>query len=190
MTDCTRKSKRVAGPMRADLTASQVRVLLDYEQGTGTFIWKTRGGASANPWNARFAGKVAGRQQEGRKGLFYERIAIGGVSYLSHRLAWLYMTGEWPQAVIDHINGNGLDNRIENLRAATRAENNRNSRVKSNNTTGYKGVCFDRREGRFVASIARDGKQFNLGYFETPEDAHAAYCIAAERLHGKFARTR
>jgi hypothetical protein len=90
----------------------------------------------------------------------------------------------------DHINGNGLDNPRCNLRICTKAENNRNIGPKSNNSTGFKGVQF-RRENltkSWRVRVRVNGKENQIGYFSTPEEAHAAYCEAAKRLHGKFAR--
>jgi hypothetical protein len=69
--------------------------------------------------------------------------ALTGVLYREHRLAWLYMTGEWPTHEIDHINGDRVDNRFCNLREATASENRWNSRKRVNNTSGYKGVSWD-----------------------------------------------
>jgi hypothetical protein len=89
---------------------------------------------------------------------------------------------------VDHINGAGLDNRRGNLRLASHAENMRNRGAKRNNTSGYKGVSFHRQRQKWRAQIMIDGRETHLGYFLTPEEAHAAYCEAAERYHGKFAR--
>lgn len=90
--------------------------------------------------------------------------------------------------LIDHVNGDGLDNRRENLRFCTRAENGRNSAKPKNNKTGYKGVAQYGKHGRFLAQIKADRQGYYLGSFDTAEEAHAAYCEAAERLHGEFAR--
>mgnify|MGYP001562305313 CR=1 FL=1 len=88
----------------------------------------------------------------------------------------------------DHVNGNGLDNRRANLRPATHAENLRNRGPQRNNTTGFKGVSFDKTRGKFQARIMLSGREIHLGRFITPQKAHAAYCAAAAKLHGKFAR--
>ena len=99
------------------------------------------------------------------------------------------MTGAWPAAEIDHVNSDGFDNRWSNLREATRAQNTRNTRAHHNNRSGMKGVYFEKRIGRWYARIMVDRKQHNLGSYDTAELAHRAYCEAAERLHGAFART-
>lgn len=90
----------------------------------------------------------------------------------------------------DHINGNGLDNRRENLRLASHAENIRNQRQRKDNSTGYKGVSFEKNRKKFTAQIQFNRKRYRLGCFLTAEAAHAAYCEAANNLHGKFARMK
>ena len=89
---------------------------------------------------------------------------------------------------VDHINGDGLDNRRCNLRICTRAENARNNRTPCTNRSGFKGVSFYKRRGVWRSHITVNGKFHHLGYFSTAENAHAAYCEAAKRLHGEFAR--
>jgi hypothetical protein len=89
---------------------------------------------------------------------------------------------------VDHISGDGLDNRRSNLRLASRAENQRNRGAQRNNTSGYKGVHFHRQRQKWQAEIGIDGQDIYLGLFLTPEEAHAAYCEAAKRYYGKFAR--
>jgi hypothetical protein len=86
---------------------------------------------------------------------------------------------------VDHINGNKLDNRRENLRLATPAENTRNRKPPKYNTTGYKGVCPG--EGRFKSYIQVSGKQAHLGYFDTAEDAARMYNFWAKDIYGEFA---
>lgn len=90
---------------------------------------------------------------------------------------------------VDHINGNGLDNRRSNLRICTHAENMRNRRIHRNNKSGYKGVYFDpSRGGRWRAQIRAKGKKHCLGSFDSPESAYKAYLAASKALHGSFAR--
>lgn len=89
---------------------------------------------------------------------------------------------------IDHINGNGLDNRRPNLRLATSSQQNMNTRLRGNNRSGYRGVSYHTSVGYWRAVIWANGKEFFLGYYKTPEEAHVAYCGAAERLHGEFRR--
>lgn len=91
-------------------------------------------------------------------------------------------------ALVDHRDGNGLNCRRENMRPATRAQNNRNSRMQKNNRAGFKGVS-PTPSGKWRARIAVDGKQKTLGTFDQPETAHRAYCEASAALHGEFGRT-
>lgn len=89
---------------------------------------------------------------------------------------------------VDHINGNGLDNRRENLRLAASCQNTRNSRLRVDNSSGYKGVSWKKESSKWVARIMKDKKMVHLGYFDDPTEAYAAYCAAAFELHGEFAR--
>jgi len=92
-------------------------------------------------------------------------------------------------AIVDHKNGNALDNRRSNLRLATKAENAMNSRLRSDNTSGYRGVTYDaRRKSRPWRAFIRDGGQRWLGYYETAEEAARAYDAAAKVSFGEFAR--
>ena len=92
-----------------------------------------------------------------------------------------------PNIQVDHINGDGLDNRRYNLRACTASENRCNRGKSKNNTSGYKGVCFHKASKRWRAKIRLKNKFTYLGDFHTPEEAYAAYCKAALELHGEFA---
>lgn len=156
-------------------TAELVRELLIYNPETGVFTWRVNRG-----WLK--AGTVAGSPH--RAG--YTILGIALRMYRAHRIAWLYMTGKWPADAIDHINGIRDDNRWANLREATWQENLRSTKRRIDNTSGFKGV---RKEGtKWVASIYPNRKRIKLGTFDTPEEAHAAYCAAAEQLYGEFAR--
>ncbi|MBH3259961.1 HNH endonuclease [Serratia marcescens] len=115
----------------------------------------------------------------------YVDIRFNGQIYKAHRLAWFYHYGEWPDGEIDHINGIKSDNRISNLRAATRAENIRNIGRRNKNRTGFKGVGNAGK--KWQARITHNGSKIYLGLFDTPEEAHEAYCKAARNLHGSFA---
>lgn len=88
---------------------------------------------------------------------------------------------------VDHIDRNPLNNKRANLRLATKSQNRRNCGKRCNNTSGYKGVSFNKRAGKWQAKITFNKKQYNLGYFTDPYLAYMAYCAAAETLHGKFA---
>ena len=150
---------------------------LDYDPDTGVFRW------AINSTRVK-AGDVAGTPDQ--RG--YIRIRIGAKKYAAHRLAWLFMTGDDPGALtIDHINGDKADNRIDNLRLATNAENQRNKGRYASKTSGFKGVYWNATKGRFFAAIRVNRKLNHLGYFDSEGEARHAYAKAAERLHGEFA---
>jgi hypothetical protein len=178
---------------REALTAAYVRSILHYDPETGVFTWRERPREhfktkrAHSVWNARYAHKVSGCLDN----LCYWNIRINGRAHKSHRLAWLWMTGEWPKADIDHIGGDPLNNSWNNLRDAARSENMHNTCAYSNNTSGRKGVSWNSYAGKWRVQIMKDGKRSHIGYFDEDklEDAAGAYNKAARELHGKFART-
>ena len=160
------------------ITPAQVREFLHYDPDTGVFTRRI----SRGRWRS---GTIAGSSHsEG-----YWMIRLNGASCLAHRLAWIYMTGEWPKADIDHINMIRSDNRIANLREASRSENNANTGHRKSNKTGLKGASFESFTGRYKAQIKKGGVLHTIGRFDTPEEAHKAYQIKAAELFGQFART-
>lgn len=172
------------------LTAETLRQLLDYDPATGVFTWFPREETDrfVKTWNARFAGKTAGRSKPNKNG--YLEIAIDGKLYYIQRLAWLYMTGEWPSVNVDHEDRNKSNNRWSNLREATVPQNARNMAAHKDNKSGFKGVSVTSIAcaKKFVAFIRVEGKNRNLGYYYTAEEAHEAYKAAAAKHHGEFAR--
>lgn len=163
---------------RRPLSADELRQRVSYDPATGAFTWLIRRGVKA--------GAVPG--SESQHG--YLVITINRQKFYAHRLAWLYMKGELPECEIDHKDGDGLNNRFTNLRKATLSQNQRNSKMKSNNTTGFKGVFVDRRfqDRPYRARIFVNGKTLNLGRFGTAAEASAAYAAAAKAAFGEFAR--
>lgn len=153
---------------------------LTYDPETGQIVRKTIG----TPGNQRYVGNEAGWIET--KG--YRAIMVAGKIYKAHRIAWLFLTGEWPALQIDHINGNKSDNRAVNLRLATSGENQRNRGKLRTNTSGFKGVHWIKRRRKYAASIRFDGCRKHLGYFDSPEDASRAYSTAAKQYHGNFAK--
>lgn len=126
------------------------------------------------------SGAVAGSMNP--KGYIY--ITIDSTRFIAHRLAWLIIHGEWPPHEIDHINRDPSDNRIANLRLATRTENCQNRRLHSNNSSGSRG-CF-RSGKKWVAQICINRKGYHLGSFDYIKEASAAYEAAARMTHGEF----
>ncbi len=112
--------------------------------------------------------------------------SVGGQVAMHQQV--LSLAGVVSSLLPDHINGDGLDNRLQNLRLANESENRFNRGPQRNNTSGYKGVCFDRKRGKWMASIMARGKRKHIGRFETAVSAAAAYNEAAICLHGEFAR--
>lgn len=115
----------------------------------------------------------------------YARSHIEGSKISMHRFILGLKKGQ--KIDVDHINGNRADNRKKNLRLCTRAQNLSNQFLKPSNTSGFKGVSWDVRKKKWQAKINMNGKQFHLGRYETKEDAHKAYCEAADRMKGEFA---
>ena len=153
-----------------------VREHLDYCPSTGIFTWKTHG-------RGRVVGEPAGTIM--RKG--YRRLKINGAILLAHRAAWALTHGYCPALEIDHINGIKDDNRIDNLRLATAAQNQQNSGRSRANKSGYKGVSKTAWNNKWQAKIYCERTRTHLGYFESREAAAEAYRKAAEVLHGEFA---
>lgn len=146
------------------LTQEVLKELIYYNPDTGKFRWKVY-----RNYNAK-KGQIAGYQRNG-----YIIIGINGTLYLAHRLAFLYMTGEWPNDQVDHINNKGIDNHWNNLRNATNRENSCNqTNPKSNNESGYLGVCFIKDGKRNKRWRAKFGNIF-IGYYSTAKEAADAY---------------
>ena len=157
--------------------------VLDCDPEIGEFYWKEQVGVQPGG-RSDLVGKRAG--SNGPKG--YRSIQIDGEGYLVHRLIWLYVHGKFPPEQLDHINLNRSDNRIENLRAATHAQNMRNKKAEQNTKygVGLKGCFWNSRDKRWTAHVNINGKQSHLGNFHTEKDAHAAYCKAAKKHYGEF----
>jgi hypothetical protein len=164
---------------RTDLTPQELQRRLDYNPETGNFIWlpvKRENFTSDRihkSWNSRYAGKRAGTPFQG-----YVMISINKRHFLAHRLAWFHFYGFWPQADIDHINGDRSDNRISNLRDVTRLENRRNSSMHGRNKSGTSGVDWFKPASLWRARIYDAGKEVNIGYFKSKEEAVAARLAA------------
>lgn len=162
-------------PARRVPSYERVRELFDYRD-DGELIRRT---------TVRFIarrGTVAGTLSSGG----YKRVCVDGLAYGVHQVIWLWHHGVWPADEIDHVNCLRADNRIGNLREATKSQNARNTRRPCTATGPYKGVTFA--HGRWQAQIGCDGKNLYLGLFDTAEEAHEAYRVAAVHHFGDFAR--
>lgn len=150
------------------LTQERLKELLDYDPETGIFRWRVYRSYRAK------AGDVAGCASD------YIRICVDHVDYLAQRLAWLYMTGQWPSAFIDHKDGDRFNNRWSNLRDVPVAGNAENRAHPS------LGVSWSAQRRKFVAQIKHDGRSRMIGRFDTFEEARAAY-LAEKRAHHSWA---
>jgi len=158
---------------RAKLTQELVKTLLHYDPETGIFRWR----ASSS---RHIAGDIAGTPIKAG----YLKISINGVSYYAHRLAWLYVHGSWPIGNIDHEDETGSNNRLSNLRPATKSENAQNIRLAHrDNEAGLLGVLRVPYNNKWAAQICINGKRKHLGCFLTPQEAHAAYLNAKSKDH-------
>jgi AP2 domain. len=158
------------------ITQDRLRELFDYDPLTGLFTTRVSRGSMR-------AGKVSGSINS----CGYVTFLIDGRRYKAHRLAFLWMTGAFPDGEVDHINHVRSDNRWLNLRAATVSQNRANQAMRGDNTSGVKGVCFDKAHQRYMAYIKVNGRFKNLGRFTDINDAAAAYEVAARKYFGDFA---
>lgn len=162
------------------LSAEQLREVLHYNPLTGNFTWLNPHYSKPSLQNKK-AGSL--NPKDG-----YVRIGLNGQSYLAHRLAWLYMTGEWPPELIDHRDVNGSNNSFSNLRLASHSENHTNTNRRSDNTSGHKGVSLRWDKKKWLAFVNYKGRRVYTEAFDSYEQACAAQEIAAEKHHGNFAR--
>lgn len=162
--------------LKTELTAARLRELLHYDSETGAFTRKVTTG-NMGRWKS---GQLAGSKS---KQTGYIEICVDAKKYQAHRLVWLYVYGKWPEQDIDHKNGIRDDNRISNLRQATRAENNQNRVLDKRNTSGYSGVTWSKAWGKWVARINVNKKAIHIGYFDDPAVAGRAYLEAKAKVH-------
>jgi hypothetical protein len=163
--------------MRQKPSLDRVHQLLDYDPATGIFTWKVRLNSRA----------IVGSRAGNTSPRGYRRIMLDGFMVFEHVLAWFYVHGEWPHLQVDHRDTDKANNRIENLRLATNSQNHINKGLPVNNTSGFKGVCWDSSVGKWRASIKVNGKKKYVGVFDDVELAGAARKIAERKLFGEFA---
>jgi len=164
-------------------TLEYLNECFSYDPKSGDIVWKVRplhhftNKNSQGATNTQFAGLVAGHAKESRADKYYLQVGIGGSLYFAHRIIWYMMTGEDATFPIDHINGDGLDNRWENLRRGDEI-NLRNKSLHRNNTSGYNGIAWrnDNQKWRVRLAITQpDGttRRITVGQFE-PDELHLA----------------
>ena len=156
------------------ITQDRLKELLNFNENSGLFTWNVRRCGRAEK------GAIAGSTNA----IGYIQIQVDGKNYLAHRLAWLYIHGVFPTSDIDHINGNRADNRLANLREATRSENKQNQRnANCNNSSGTFGATWHKQTKKWKAQIMLNGKNYHIGLYDTKEEAHMAYKNAKLELH-------
>jgi hypothetical protein len=173
------KSQNCAGN-KPPLSHERLLLLLTYDPETGLF--------RRNVPTGKFkAGSVSGSVSS-KHG--YWEVSVDGVRYYGHRLAWFYMTGSWPPITVDHENTIRSDNKWNNLRLATKAEQVMNTPLFANNTSGTKGIYWDDRAQKWCCEIKARGEKFWLGRFEDLNLAKSVVAQKRHELHGKFARSK
>ncbi|WP_310729675.1 HNH endonuclease [Burkholderia multivorans] len=155
------------------IAISRLHELFSYNPKTGSLIRKTR---TSRPNIGDEAGSLTDKG--------YLRVLVDGARIYVHRIAWAMHYGKWPDALIDHKNLVKSANRIGNLRLASNASNSQNRRTRTDNKIGLKGVS--EKHGRFWSRIKVNGREKSLGFYDTAEEAHEVYCLAADMLHGRF----
>lgn len=174
---------------REILSPNELRKMLRYDADTGVLIWLKApvtmfdgvdNRKKAYRWNSRYAEKMAFTVIHSAG---YRQAGIMGRLYLAHRVAWAMFYGEWPKGEIDHINGDRSDNRIWNLRQTTRTQNMRNQKKHKSNTSGFTGVVWNKKTGRWRATITVSGRRIYLGSYEDISEAAAARA-QANRKYG------
>lgn len=159
------------------LTQKELKRLLHYNPSTGVFTWLL------SPARQIKDGDVAGCVSTYQGNKKYRLIRVSGELHLAHRLVFLYMKGAFPTGEVDHINGSGLDNRWVNLRQVSSRENSKNTRLRSDNTSGFVGVSWSKSTRKWRASIDVNGKRKHIGYFIGKQDAIKAR-MSASAEHG------
>jgi hypothetical protein len=157
------------------ITYDELIKLLSYDPIEGGLVWIVL--PRCRP-RTNLAGSIL---SDGRR-----RIGINGTYYLAHRLIWLYFHKKWPDGALDHVNGNPADNRIENLREATRSQNQENRKINANNTSGFKWVSWCKQHKKWRSRIRRNGKRIHQNFHDTAEEAYIAACEVAKKHHQEF----
>lgn len=167
--------------LKNEITQELARELLDYDPDTGVLTWRQRPREMFSrhqdwaTWNKRFSGARAGWvTTDARWGYQARSIGILGRKMLEHRVVWVWMTGDVPPEQIDHENRDATDNRWSNLRASNSIANGHNQSKRKSNKSGYTGVSWEARSGKWRAQCRNGGNSKHLGYFEDPCLAYLA----------------
>lgn len=151
------------------ITQEYLRLNFVYDANTGIMSYKN--------------GQILGKNYDG-----YLNCSLNGIYYGVHRLIWLYVHGYMPQNYIDHINGNRSDNRLCNLREATNKQNQHNAKLRKDNTSGIKGVSWNKKDKKWNVQLKVDKKIIHIGRFNELEQAKTAISEARRKYHGEFSR--
>ena len=157
------------------------KALFVYDPNSGSLTWRLTTGSFK-------AGEDAGTISNRKGYTSYINVTVFGERYKAHRIAWLIQTGHWPEKYIDHIDGNGLNNKWSNLREATPSQNSANQKVRSDSKSGHRGISYDKLRNMWYAYINVDGRRKHLGRHDTFEDAIAVRQKAEKKYYGEYAR--
>lgn len=158
------------------ITQKELKEILEYNKNTGEFFWKISPMYNVN------VGDKAGNNHNG-----YTRLTIKGKKYLTHRLAWLYVYGEFPEADIDHIDNDRTNCKINNLRIANKSTNAYNRKRQINNTSGIKGVLWSKASKKWMVRVGVNKHKLYFGVWEDLEFAELVAQEARAKYHGEFA---
>jgi hypothetical protein len=176
---------------KQELTQELLKQLIDYNPDTGVFVWKERPlsmlekQSYCNTWNTRFANKQAGRLTNVKKGFTFRRICIFNKEYQGHHIAFLYMTGKYPEHDIDCIDGDYTNLEFKNIRECTRQDTTFKA-IKSSGKNKLIGSSFKKDRNKYRSQIDVNGKSISLGHFDTEEQAHNAYVEAKRQISPEF----
>ena len=161
-------------PSDTDLTSDYLHELLEYRD--GKLFWKVRRGKARAGQKSGFVGNRG-----------YLLIVVNGKQRMAHRLIWI-MHGNYPVPMLDHINGDQLDNKIENLRSASASQNQRNQKLRKDSTSGIKGVSWRKQDKKWAGQVWHKNTLYRAGNFADKDECAAAVRELRESLHGEFAR--
>lgn len=163
------------------MNAELAKAMFNYDKVSGRLFWKFSSGMFSE------GDEVGVKTSSSRCHTQYLQVTLFKRTYKVHRLIWLILHGQFPCGYIDHIDGNGLNNAVSNLREATPSQNMMNQRTRCDSSSGVKGVSFDKCRNKWYAYINANGKRTMLGRFDNKSEAVNARQRAEMRHHGEFA---